>query len=276
MKLHIITLALDAMPFLPMQLACFNRLELDWKWHIVEGVAANVNCTGWCKAIESGLSEDGSHQFIQSLARHPRVHVRWSKLWTGGKVEMCNAAIEHMHEPAVLMQIDADEIWEPWQLESIFMLMNEPGLETTARFYDRYFVGPNIVTVGENCYGNNPGEFLRAWKFQPGMKFARHEPPVMIDCDGKLVDVSISRDQTRNCELVFDHYAYAYESQVAFKERYYGYTDAVRHWRRLQSHVGPWPVKLKDFLPWVDDRAQADLLHKPTIAHIRNPGDGQP
>jgi hypothetical protein len=56
---------------------------------------------------------------------------------------------------------------------------------------------------------------------------------------------------------VFDHYAYAIENQVRFKERYYGYRDAVKHWRKLQSHPGPWPVKLKEFLPWVDDRVMA-------------------
>ncbi len=61
--------------------------------------------------------------------------------------------------------------------------------------------------------------------------------------------------------LIFDHYAYVYESQVRFKQRYYGYADAVDHWRKLQAHTD-FPCKLKDFLPWVTDNAIVDTLIK--------------
>lgn len=265
------------MPFLPMQLNTFNQLNCDWRWHIVEGAARNVNCTGWCKSQIPRLSNDGSHEFIESLRHHPRVHVRWQPDWKGGKVAMCNAAIEHISEPCVLMQVDVDELWQPWQMERIVQLFDQGPELNQMRFFCRYFVGLNIVTVGQDCYGNNPGEWLRAWRFVPERQpfFEKHEPPVLSSkrC-GVMHGVCMDRDVTNEEGLIFDHWAYVFEKQLAYKQEFYGYPDALAHWSRLQMHPGPWPVKLRAFLPWVDDHAQADLLHKP--AHKRNPGDGQP
>jgi len=274
MTLHILTIVLDGMPFLPMQLATFNRLQCDWHWHIVEGPANNVNCTSWCKTQYPRISLDGSHEFINSLKNHPRCHVRWSNFWSGGKVEMCNAGIEHINAPGILLQVDADELWTADQIDDIVRLFHVFPKMDFAAFFCRYFVGTNIVTIGEDCYGNNPGEWLRAWRFEPGMKFLKHEPPVLLPGLARGFKNLWNRESTRREGLVFEHWAYAFESQLAYKEKFYGYSGAVAQWKQLQNHPGPWPVKLRDFLPWVDDRAQADLLHKP--AHCRNPGDGQP
>jgi hypothetical protein len=75
-------------------------------------------------------------------------------------------------------------------------------------------------------------------------------------------------DMTEHHGCVFDHFAYATEAQVRFKQRYYAgpgnplghlYANAVEGWHRLQQN-DKWPVKLKDYIPWVDDRAQATRL----------------
>lgn len=258
LPLHILTIVYNGMPFLPMQLACFNRLRCDWTWHIVEGPAAPVNCTSWCKPQEPGFSTDGSHEFILSLKHHPRCDTIWQRYWRGGKVEMCNHGIASIPHPCLLLQVDVDELWLPDQIDRIVELLSPPGVNASALFMCRYFVGPNIITVGHNCYGNNPGEWSRVWRFEPGTVFLKHEPPIL----SKQQPGVIPRDLTASIDLAFDHFAYVFESQVAYKEAFYGYKDGVKHWRRLQDHKGPWPVKLKDFLPWVDDRAQADLLHK--------------
>jgi hypothetical protein len=265
MKLAIVTIVLDGMPFLPMQLACFNRLRCDWHWYISHGAADNTHDTAWCKKQHPRLSSDGSTKFLAELRGHPRISIYEKPLWDG-KTEMVNAGLPNITEPCVLMQIDVDELWTPEQIDTIVEVFENDGRGKASemRFFCRYFVGPNIVTVGENCYGNNPGEWIRVWRFEPGMRFLKHEPPVMNHItDG----CSVPREDTRNgwkgCEgVVFDHWAYVFESQVAYKERFYGYTDAVKHWKRLQAHPGPWPVKLADFLPWCDQRAQADRLHK--------------
>lgn len=290
MPLHILTIVLDGMPFLPMQLACFNRLRCDWTWHIVEGAARNVNCTAWCKTQYPRLSLDGSHEFIEGLRNHPRVHVRWQPDWKGGKVEMVNAAIEHIDAPCILLEVDVDELWQHWQIERLVQQFEMFPNATCARVKMQYHVGLNIVTVGENCYGNNPGEWLRAWRFHPGQRFAKHEPPVLFP-DGERS--CLDTERTSAYDIIPQHWAYVFESQVAYKEQFYGYDNAVAHWRKLQENT-IWPVKrLKDFLPWVDGRVGADLLHKPEppkteagfqtagpgihiIPRPRCKGDGQP
>lgn len=256
MKLCLFTIVLDGMRFLPAQFYTFNRLRIPWMWYVVEGAAANVADTSWCCRQSPRLSNDGTTQFMDELSRsHPNVKHFPKAWWEGGKVQMCNRALEAIHEPCVLMQMDADEMWTAEQLERIVAKFEHSNI-AAARFYCNYFVGPNIVTIGENCYGNNPGEWLRAWRFTPGMTFERHEPPVLRGVDG----VYLYREDTRGDGLVFDHYAYTFYEQVAYKEQFYGYTHAMQRWCRLQANT-QWPCKLKEFLPWVDDRVLATQLY---------------
>lgn len=261
MKIKFLTICLDAMRFLPTQLITFNRLHLDWEWLIVEGVAAPVKDTAWCKSIPPRLSKDGTTEFLDVLKRnHPRVKVFWRDLWHG-KTEMCNFAIDAIKEPCLLLQVDADEFWTSEQIQDMVAACKANPDFNSGRFFCRYFLGPNIVAVGENCYGNNPGEWLRLFAFEPGMRFKTHEPPFLEGVSGKD-EAAFSREQTRAWGLVFDHQAYCWQEQLEFKQEYYGYENAVRHWQRLQANT-VWPVKLKDYLPWTDDRAQADLLYHP-------------
>ena len=261
MKLYIFTIVLDGMPFLPMQLNILNQLTCDWRWIIVEGAAANTNCTSWCKKQEPRFSRDGSHQFIMSLWSHPRIRVIGNKFWPGGKVSMCNAALEAIPEPCTLLQMDADELWSAPKLDALSSLLTK-NYYRAARFECRYFVGPNLVTIGENSYGNNPGEWLRLWSYLPGMRFRRHEPPELVCSDKRPISPGsiMDRWQTKANGLRFDHWAYVFEGQVAYKESFYGYPNATEHWRSLQIYPGPLPVPLKRFLPWVDNAVQVGKL----------------
>lgn len=257
MKLCIFTIVLDGFPFLPMQLNVLNQLTCDWQWTIIEGAAANVNCTSWCKKQAPRFSEDGSHQFIMSLWNHPRIRVIGNRFWSGGKVEMCNAALGSIKEPCALLQMDADELWTPDRLDCLPRIFDDERI-LAARFVCRYLMGPNLVTQGINCYGNNAGEWLRLWKYAPGMRFRTHEPPVLVGRNGDPTSNHRikERHETAAMGLRFDHWAYVFESQVAYKESFYGYANATEHWRSLQKYTGPFPVQLKRFLPWVDSFAQ--------------------
>ncbi len=59
--------------------------------------------------------------------------------------------------------------------------------------------------------------------------------------------------------LVFQHFAYATERQLAFKEKYYGYRGITDQWKALQAYRD-FPVRLRQFLnwPWVDPEAMVD------------------
>lgn len=262
-KLAVFTIVLDGIYFLPAQFFTLSRLsfDIDWHWYIVEGAAANTGSTKWCRPQQPRLSKDGTTEFIRSLAGHPRIHIDQREYWPGGKDEMVNAALAHIKEPSVLLQCDADEMWTPEQIEKICAIF--ATTDATQLLFDCVFhVGPNLVITSKNTYGGRRGEWARAFRFEPGMTM-RHEPPILTSPNGRIQTARIMpNEETRKRGLVFHHYAYCFESQVKYKEAYYGYSDAVFHWTRLQNHQGPWPVKLRDYLHWSDDDATVDRLHQ--------------
>ena len=252
---HFLTIVLDGMPWLPVQLAMLNQLNLNWRWHIVEGVAENKHCTKWCKPINARFSMDGTTEFLDHLLRHDRIFVH-RKLGWDGKIEMVNEPLRESHRPGLVWQMDSDEIWQPWQLEHMIGMFAGNPAKTHAQFKCRYFFGPDIIITSKNTYGNRSDiEWYRVWRWRYGQLFSAHEPPVMIGSNSN----PFTADETEKEGLVFDHYAYATEEQVAFKETYYGYKGAVAAWRRLQENT-KWPAKLKDFIPWVKDETIVDKI----------------
>jgi len=255
MKTCIFTIVLNGMPTLPTIFFTLQSTKLDWHWYIIEGVSANTHCTSWCVPQSPGLSEDGTSQFLKMIESHPRVTVIQREMWDG-KVDMCNAALEQIKIPCILMQMDADELWRADILERFIDYFAEDGNAARAAVKCRYFLGVNILSTKDGTYGNKPGEWLRAWKFSRGDKFDRHEPPQLIQSHkGHLLNPAWLKMDG----IFFDHYAWAFENQVGYKEQFYGYPNALENWRKLQANT-QWPVQGKLFLPWVGDAAIFDSL----------------
>lgn len=252
MKIVFLTIVLDGMPFITNHLPIFQRLDLDWEWRIAEGVAAPQRCTSWCKPMAPRLSNDGTTEYLDSIAGG---RVKWLALhsWPG-KCSMLNAFMD-IKEPCIIMQIDSDELWLPHQIELIHEMMTTTGA-SRMDFHCRYFVGKDIVVTSKNTYGNHDDyEWRRVWAFRPGMTFETHEPPKIRGDDRKV----ITQAETERMGLTFQHYAYATEAQVVLKEKYYGYTGAVEQWRKLQQNT-VWPTRLGDWLPWVKDETIVDKI----------------
>lgn len=249
MRLNIFTIALDSMPWIGAIFAELNRCDLDWRWVIAHGRAIPVKDTKWMRYGEPGLSKDGTTEFLKDLETHPRIRVIHKEKWIG-KTEMCNEAISCFEQRGLLLQMDSDELWTASQLEILVEVFRMHRDVNGARFKCRYFVGPNLVTTGENCYGCNRDEWMRAWRWCPGMTFETHEPPVL---DGNK-PVILSREDTQSIGLVFDHYSWATYAQVAIKEKLYGYQDARRGFRQLPFVVKDGVHPLKKFFPWVDNK----------------------
>lgn len=256
MKLVVFTIVKNGMPFIPTIFFNLQATKLDWRWIVAEGSSANTHCTSWCRAQESGLSADGTSEFLDMISSHPRVTILRNEMWDG-KLSMCNACLSQINEPCVLIQMDCDELWRPDALEQLVQSFHYDPYVKMGIVKCRYFLGVNIVATSKSGYGNNPGEWLRIWRFTPGDKFESHEPPRLKQA---AAGSCLNPDWLAMDGIAFDHYAWWSENQAAYKEQFYGYPAALQCWRNLQSNP-VWPVKdLRQFLPWVGQNASADKL----------------
>lgn len=254
------TIVLDGLPWLASHWPIFRTLPFKWEYHVVEGVARNVHDTRWCKRIPARLSEDGTTAYLDSISFDKRVHLYRKKMWQG-KVEMVNEPLKNIKEPCLLWEIDADEVFTAEQIIRMrSMFIREPE-RTSAQFFCRYFVGPDIVTTTRGTYGNRDHDWHRVWRYTPGQKFATHEPPVLVGPKGEtLPDRRFTQQETADAGLVFDHYAYALRKTVEFKQSFYvGCENAVEQWERLQK-VQQFPQRLKDHFSWVNDNTEVARL----------------
>ncbi len=251
MKLVAFTIVYNGMPWIQKHYDILKATNLDWEWLIAEGPSNNNGSTRWCQPQKPGFSTDGTREYIESILSDKRINHCACELWESKDV-MVNACLEFMRTkgPCVLMEIDSDEIWKPGHLEMIHSGFCSDPILQAMKFACRYFVGEDLITKGEHCYGDMDYEWNRAWKFKPGMTFKSHEPPIM----DQPVTYFIDKDVTRKMGLVFDHYAYATEAQVVYKEEFYGYKGLLEGWRRLQEQR-MFPVFLRDFFPHVTDNA---------------------
>jgi len=255
-KLNILTIVLDGEPFIERFLPELEKLSIPWFWRIAEGTADNTHCTRWCSKQTPRFSRDGTSEFLTKISRHPNVRIYRRQLWDG-KISMFNAMCADITEPSILLERDVDEIWTARQMEGVVKMFQDRPDAMRAFFWCRYFLGKNIVTTSTDGYGNKKqGEWLRAFRYSPNMEFSQHEAPILAGNKG----LAITRDETRELGLVFDHAAWLLESQSMAKESYYQYKDAAAHWRRLQANT-EWPIReLRSFLPWTGEGASADLF----------------
>lgn len=272
LPIHFFTIVLDGEPFIRHHIEVFAKLRVPWHWHIVEGLATLTHDTAWgadnggrapTEAYPTGRSCDGTSAYLDALANQYPDNVTiyrkpLGKLWDG-KIEMVRAPLERMKDPCLLWQIDSDELWTEEQIHTMHRMFVLNPDRYAAWFWCHYFVGPNRVVASRNCYTQNPKqEWLRVWRYQAGMQWAAHEPPILAaqGSDGKLHNVGLINPflhaETEAQGLVFQHMSYTTESQVRFKELYYGYSGAVERWKALQADTSS-HVLLRKYLPWVKD-----------------------
>jgi hypothetical protein len=277
--IHFFTIVLNGRPYLRAQYEVLRRLDVPWRWHIAEGVAALGADTGWSLPNGGRVPEDFHEDFhsidgtlddLSDLGRceeritwHTRPRGRNPDVPWKSKTEMVNYLLEGIHDQGLLWQLDVDEFWTCKQIRAMYQLFADQPDRTAAWFWSRFYVGPDLVITSRNCYANNPmQDWLRVWRFWPGMHFSTHEPPCLVTRDSWAVVGRINpfmHGSTEAAGLVFRHYAYVREEQVAFKEVYYGYRGAVKSWRALQAH-NDFPALLQPFMPWADSRAIVDRV----------------
>ncbi len=271
LPIHFFTIVLNGEPFIRHHIEEFRKLPFKWHWHIIEGVADLVKDTAWslpgggritAELHQEGLSNDGTSEYLNELARKYPQNVTIyrkaeGKFWEG-KLEMVDAPLENIKERCLLWQIDSDELWTAEQIAKTRELFIAHPEKTSAYFHCWYFVAPRKYVSSMNTWATYPEDWLRCWRFLPGMKWQSHEPPALMDSQGRNTGKlnPLARDETKSLGLTFQHFAYVTEAQVRFKEIYYGYNDAVEHWKRLCE--APGPVNPADYLPWAKDDAVVD------------------
>lgn len=252
MKKIAFTIVLNGMPFIKKQAEIIPYVFDEW--HIIEGASLPHNDTSWCSTIDKKfysndyLSLDGTTEFIDSIVDNKKIFVYRKGDLYNGKTEMCNE-ISYIMKDCILMQFDVDEIWSVDTLREVISYTENTNGFDGMLFKCNYYVGPNLITVTDNAYGNNIGEWCRLWKISNHTSWKTHEPPRISGLTNFL-----SKAFTYEKGWVFDHYAYVLEEQVKFKENFYGYKNALEQWKKLQI-CDNYPCYLRDYLPWVIDNS---------------------
>ncbi len=292
-EVHFFTIVINGMPFISSHIHTFNQLNFKWHWHIIEGMAAHVHDTAWSLGQggtitddmhRDGFSLDGTSEYIDKIVeQYPEnvsVYRPTNKLFWDGKVEMCNTVLEHLPHQCLLWQIDVDEFWNASQIKILRDLFIAKPSVTAAWFYCNFFVGPSLRITSLNTYGNRLRyEWIRVWQYHRGMFWSKHEPPTLCmktfmgPCDTAKIN-PIMQNETDASGLRFNHYAYVLTEQLTFKEKYYGYKNALQHWNKLQEQKD-FPVYLKDFFPWVQDDAvvEKDSLNSFNVNNLHSSND---
>lgn len=283
LPVHFFTIVLNGEPFIRYHLDVFRALPFPWHWHVVEGVASLAHDTGWSLAAgghvdaamhRNGLSVDGTTRYLDEIAAaesgRVTVYRKPNREFWDGKREMISRPLSSIAEESLLWEVDADELWTAEQIASLHRLfLDEP--ERTAAYYWCHFVpAPGAVVATRYNYSQNPAyEWLRTWRYRPGDRWEAHEPPILRRRTRfGYVDVAKIRPflhaETEAAGAVFQHFAYATEPQLRFKETYYGYRGALAGWSKLREAVDAshGPVRLGDYLPWVEDETLVDSAER--------------
>lgn len=291
LPVHFFTIVLNGEPFIRYHLEALAGLPFRWHWHIVEGVARLRHDTAWSVSNggrisdslhSQGRSHDGTSEYLDRIQReHPDKITIYRKppprLWDG-KLEMINAFLPHLPEDCLLWQVDADELWSRAQIVKLRELFLEHPGKTAAWFWCRYFVGPELVVSSRAGYSQNPeSEWLRVWRYKSGMEWASHEPPRLIETSSRDGEREVGKInpfwhfEMEEHGLVFQHFAYAVQEQLAFKQIYYGYRDALDGWQKLQA-AQERPLLLRNYFSWVKDDTAVDSTTALGVVPIAVPG----
>jgi len=253
LRIEFFTIVYNGQPWIRGQAEFLRQLEgVDWRWHVVEGLAEHVKDTAWCREAggrlpESGkktepekrsLSTDGTKEFLDGLKKEfgDRISIYrppGAEPWPGKKA-MIDCFLPELEEGCLLWQLDVDEFWKPNQVRQILAEF-ERRPELTAGWFDcDYFFGWDRCSSRPEVFGNfREYEWLRVWRYQKGDSWGSHEPPALmreVGC-GKPENVGrlhpMLQKETRERGWKFQHYALTDRAQMEFKEVYYGHRGLI-------------------------------------------------
>ena len=271
--IHFFTIVLNGMPFIEYHIDVLKELPYNWHWHIIEGVADLNHDTQWSKLLggrvdsifhKNGLSNDGTTEYLNQLARSFPNNVslyrkRDGKFWDG-KVDMVNAPINSLPNYCLLWEIDADEFWDGENISKMVEMFQNNPEKMAAIVPSHFFVGPRRFVTSQDTWATKHDDSFRVFRFFKGMYWKKHEPPTLVDKNGKDWGrcYTISRKDVLKAGIFFQHFAYVIPEQLKFKEIYYGYTNATKFWNILQNSNDT-KIDPSKYLPWARPGAIAEI-----------------
>jgi len=215
---------------------------------IVEGSCPQAR---W-DANPQGVSRDRTLEIIRSFPdpQH-KIKLIASQAWEH-KDEMVNAYAAHVTGD-YLFHVDSDEIWTKEALEQIRQILARDPSITCLEFNPLHF-WHNFQTVTAGGHWEEP--FMRIFKFAPGARWRSHEPPILLDPQGRPYNDMKRVNATRQWGLRFHHYSYLTKEQARWKGRFFQtYLDpATTPNSDTSTRIGPtrdWFEKV--WLAWEND-----------------------
>ena len=253
----------------------FRRLEgVDWRWHVVEGLAEHLHDTAWCREAggsiskseirNSNLSTDGTSGVLGGLQQEFGARLKVYRPagpdpWQGKKA-MIDSFLHQLEGGCLLWQLDVDEFWRPRTVREIVEEFTHRPELTSAWFDCDYFFGWDRSSSQPGVFGNfREFEWLRVWRYCQGDRWASHEPPALMRevVGGRREDVGrirpMRQQETRARGWKFQHYAMTDRAQMEFKEVYYGHRELIAGLDRLERAGRSEPLARKMF-PHIRDK----------------------
>lgn len=164
----------------------------------------------------NGRSTDRTNEILERLCEQYRdklvvVRSRWYD-----KLEMCNAALQHLR-PGLVWELDADEFYHPAAMLRVMEFMDAHPEYTDAEFWAYHFFGgfDFHTPLEPERWGNTPPwRRLFRWNGEP---WKSHTPPRLEHAEHVM-----TREQTAALNVQMFHYGYCWHRQVLEKALYHG------------------------------------------------------
>ncbi len=252
MRASSITLAFNAMPWLPYTLACLYPVMDEIV--IVEGALPSAAPF----ATSNGHSTDGT---LAAIAAFPdpagKIKLVQQHGFWPDKNAMAAAAAAHITGDW-LWQFDSDEMMHPADVRRVQVLLAEhPHIGAVTLKMLNFYDGFDAIILGGR-YHHHRYNLYRAWRWQPGARYT-HLPAMVSTPSGYNLRhaPTLSGDVlAQDYGIYFYHYGHLSGAQVAQKMAIYAPLDyAQRYMGRDADYIARWPTQhFARFTPWRVDR----------------------
>ena len=196
------------MPFIQRHLPIFEQLspEIDWEWHVVEGVAlgrADSRRPYSSRSMEDShrqyRSKDGTSEYLDYIVSLPNSRVvlyrkPLGKAWKD-KLEMINTVVHRLTRPTLLLQIDSDEIWNVEMIRNaIEIFHHSPNRRCAYVVFER----ENFNLISFSCFLEKIYRIAQITRSSLRSTHSLNTRTPTLECALKIYDENLTRASHSN------------------------------------------------------------------------------